>query len=296
MRIFVTGATGFVGAAFCRHALANGHQVAGLISPSKIAPALGAKTNAPVWLQGRLEQLPITELKTFQPEVCVHSAWISTPGEYLESPLNERHVRWGEALVKAMAQIGVRYFLGVGTCLEYAPSSAPLLEDVSPTADVTAYARAKNLFREQLFAAAPQGNFAAAWGRIFYPYGPGEPPAKLCTSLIQKFRRGEQLVLKTPTSTKDYIHIDDLASAMLTTVERQFTGMINWGTSTGTSIRTIADSIAAQLGCPELVAEVKPRQIDPLGYVVADTRRLNGLGWKPKIDLATGINGLIAAV
>lgn len=295
MRIFVTGATGFVGAAFCRHAAARGHQVASLASPGKITPPLGENFRNLVWLQGRLDALPSAELETFQPDVCVHSAWISTPGEYLESPLNEQHVNWGKALVKAMAQIGVRYFLGVGTCLEYASSSTPLLEDVSPTTAVTAYARAKNLFREQLFAAAQQLKLTAAWGRVFYPYGPGEHPAKLCTALIQKFRRGEQLVLKTPHSTKDYIHIDDLASAMLITVENRFKGVINWGTGAGTSIRVIADLIAAKLGCPELVAEVKPPQVDPMGYVVADTHRLNGLGWKPKIDLATGINGLIAA-
>ncbi|MEI9864251.1 MAG: NAD-dependent epimerase/dehydratase family protein [Limisphaerales bacterium] len=48
------------------------------------------------------------------------------------------------------------------------------------------------------------------WGRVFYPYGVGEHPARLCSSLIQKLQRGEKLVLKTPHSRKDYIYIEDL--------------------------------------------------------------------------------------
>src|SRR6185503_1711084 len=103
-----------------------------------------------------------------------------------------------------------------------------------------------------------------------YPYGVGEHPARLCSTLIQKFRRGEKLVLKTPNSTKDYIYIEDLADAILLTVEKRFTGTINWGTGRGISVRAIADTLAGMLGRPELVEEISPVERDPLGFVVAD--------------------------
>jgi nucleoside-diphosphate-sugar epimerase len=131
------------------------------------------------------------------------------------------------------------------------------------------------------------------WGRVFYPYGVGEHPARLCSSLIQKFRRGEKLVLKTPHSTKDYIYIDDLAAAILLTVETKFQGTINWGTGAGLSVRQIADAVAAMLGRPELVAEVSPPEIDPLGYVVADNARLKTLGWQQQFSLERGLGSLM---
>src|SRR5690606_21840724 len=99
--------------------------------------------------------------------------------------------------------------------------------------------------------------------------GVGEHPGRLCSSLIQKIRRGEKLVLKTPHSTKDYIYIDDLAAAILLTIEHKVTGNINWGTGVGVSVRQIADTVAALLGRPELVAESSPPETDPFGYVVA---------------------------
>jgi nucleoside-diphosphate-sugar epimerase len=203
---------------------------------------------------------------------------------------------WSEALVQRMIGLGVRHFVGVGTCLEYAPAPSRLQEDSAATGDTTAYARSKNAFRKSLFASAERTGLSACWGRVFYPYGPGEHPARLCTSLIQKFRRGEKLTLKTPNSTKDYIYIEDLAAAMLTTVECGVKGVVNWGTGNGISVRAIADTTAGLLNCPELVEEVSPPQTDPLGYVVADATRLRALGWQPAVNLTTGIRRLLATL
>jgi nucleoside-diphosphate-sugar epimerase len=296
MKIFVTGATGFIGAAFCRVALARGHQVAGLFNPARPAPAASPAGPAMSWLPGRLDDLPWRELVGFQPEVCVHCAWISTPGEYLESPLNEQHRRWGEALARRLPETGARHFVGVGTCLEYQSRPAPLREDSSPIQAATAYARSKNAFREFLFSAGPSLGLSVCWGRVFYPYGPGEHPARLCSSLLQTLRRGEKLVLKTPHSIKDYIYIADLTAAMAVTVEKQFQGTINWGTGIGVSVRQIADTAAALLGRPELVENAAHPVADPFGHVVADASRLRSLGWQPAFDLRRGLESLIAAL
>lgn len=291
MKIFVTGATGFIGTAFSRLARQHGHQVAGLFNPEK--PPTADKPM--VWLPGRLDNLPWRELGRFQPEVCVHCAWISTPGEYLESPLNEQYLQWSKELVRRLSEFGVRHFVGVGTCLEYQSSPSPLNEDASPTSNATAYARCKNAFREFVSANSRQMGISACWGRVFYPYGVGEHPARLCSSLIQTLRRGEKLVLKTPHSTKDYLYIEDLAVAMVATVEKTFQGTINWGTGSGVSVRQIADTAAALLGRPDLVENASKPVEDPFGHVVADIARLRSLGWQPAFDLRRGLETMIAA-
>ena len=103
-------------------------------------------------------------------------------------------------------------------------------------------------------------------------------------------------MLKTPRSAKDYIYIEDLAAAILVTVEKKFDGTINWGTGRGVSVRQIADTVATMLGRPELVEEVSPPEQDPLGYVVADATRLRRLGWEPRTSLETGLQKLRAAI
>lgn len=305
MKILVTGAGGFIGAAFAKQALQRGHEIGGLIAPDKkmpLSPSDGERVAARpsegklTWLRGTLAELPWREIENFQPEVCVHFAWIATPGIYLESPDNEKHLEWSLALARRLKEIGLRHFVGVGTCIEYQITNAPLSEDRTPVFPTTLYARCKNTLRETLEAEAQRDNTNFCWGRVFYPYGVGEHPARLCSSLIQKFRRGEKLVLKTPHSTKDYIYIDDLAAAILLTVEKQFQGPINWGTGTGVSVRQIAETVATLLGRPDLVAEISPPETDPLGYVVADATKLKSLGWQPSHTIQSGMQLLMESL
>jgi nucleoside-diphosphate-sugar epimerase len=267
-----------------------------MMLPTEQPPAHVPVSDKMVWIKGTLAELPWREIEAFKPDACVHFAWIATPGVYLESPENELHLEWSLNLARRLKANGLKQFVGVGTCIEYKITDTPLNEERTPVDPTTLYSRCKNKLRETLEAEARQDGTKFCWGRVFYPYGVGEHPARLCSSLIQKFRRGEKLVLKTPHSTKDYIYIDDLAAAILLTVEKQFQGTINWGTGTGISVRQIADTVAAMLGRPELVAEVSPPEVDPLGYVVADAERLKGIGWQPAHTLGTGLEKLLAAV
>ena len=248
MKILVTGATGFIGSAFAKLALSHGHSIGGMMLPTETPPAHVPVSDKMVWIKGTLAELPWREIETFAPDACIHFAWIATPGVYLESPENEKHLAWSLNLARRLKDIGMGQFVGVGTCIEYKITNAPLSEDRTPVDPTTLYSRCKNTLRETLEAEARKDGSHFCWGRIFYPYGVGEHPARLCSSLIQKFRRGEKLVLKTPHSTKDYIYIDDLAAAILLTVEKKFQGTINWGTGEGISVRQIADAVAAMAG------------------------------------------------
>ncbi len=315
MRFLVTGPTGFIGSAFIRLALARGHQIAGLIIPTEPIPARLPSTDNLKWLRGTLEEPPWHVIAGFQPEVCIHMAWITTPGVYLESPDNYRFLETSLKFLRQLADLGVQHIVTLGTCIEYLITNQPLAEDTTPIAPTTTYARCKNNLRlalETLFApvipsslgqevlssgspAVPQsrGPVVLSWARIFYPYGPGEHPSRLCSSLIAKLRRGEEVVLKTPDSTKDYIYINDLAEALLTIVEKRFHGAINLGTGQGTTVRQIADFLAQSLGRPDLVRVAPNPEPDPFPFVVADASRLKSLGWRPAHDLRRGLNELL---
>jgi dTDP-6-deoxy-L-talose 4-dehydrogenase (NAD+) len=292
MKMLVTGATGFIGSAFCRLALSHGHEIAGLMLPTETPPARVPASERMLWLKGTLADPPWRAIERFEPGVCVHFAWIATPGVYLESPENEDYLRWSLELARRLGGLGTKQIVGVGTCIEYQITNAPLSEARTPVAPTTLYSRCKNALRETLEAEARRDGWQFCWGRVFYPYGVGEHPARLCSALIQKLRRGEKLALRTPHSTKDYIYIEDLAAAILLTVEKRYTGLINWGTGIGIPVRQIADTVAEMLGQPELVEEVSPVEKDPLGFVVADATRLKGLGWQQQFSLEQGLKEL----
>ncbi|MDB6021437.1 MAG: NAD-dependent epimerase/dehydratase family protein [Pedosphaera sp.] len=295
MKILLTGPTGFIGSNFVRQALARGHQVAGLALPSEALP-----TNLPahkdlVWLRGTLEEAPWKEIAAFGADVCIHMAWITTPGVYLESPENFRLLESSLNFLARVRELGTNHIIGFGTCVEYQISHEPLSEEKTPVAPATPYARCKNDLRLALEAEAKTGGLQFCWARVFYPYGPGEHPSRLCSSIIQKLSRDEKIVLRTPDSTKDYIYIDDLAVALLTVMEKKFGGVINLGTGIGVTVKEVAHSLATMMGKPGLISEIDPPEIDPLGYVVADASRLRGLGWRPAHTVAQGLQKLYLA-
>jgi len=295
MKILLTGPTGFIGPAFIRLALSRGHQIAGLIIPTESVPSDLPPTKDLRWLRGTLQEAPWEQISAFGPDVCVHMAWITTPGIYLESPENLRFLDASVSFLRKLRELGVAHIFGLGTCVEYQITDQPLSEERTPVIPTTTYARCKNELRLTMEADAGQHGFVFCWGRVFYPYGPREHSSRLCSSIIQKLTHDETIVLKTPDSTKDYIYIDDLAIALLTVLEKKFRGSINLGTGIGVSVREIAQALGEMMGKPHLIEEANPPEIDPVGFVVADASRLHQLGWQPSHDLRRGLQKLLDA-
>lgn len=293
MRLLITGAIGFIGSACVRTALARGHIVAGLKRPGRPVPADLPPSGRLVWIEGTLADPPWPALEAFAADVCLHAAWITTPGVYLDSPENERLVEQSLGFLEGVARRGTQHLVGVGTCIEYQITGAPLSETATPLAPTTPYARAKDTLRRALKSLCHNHRWRFAWGRVFYPYGPGEHPARLCSSLLQQLRRGQPVTLKTPQSRKDYIFIDDLAAAILLTIEQQVEGDINWGSGQGITVVQVARTAADLVGRPDLIRCQDPPVPDPFDPVVADVTRLRSLGWKPRVSLREGLERLL---
>lgn len=289
MRLLITGGTGFIGSALAR-CLAGSDEVAVLARrpPAVVPPGIR-------FLAGDVANPDWAVLEAYAPEAVVHAAWIATPGVYLESPENEQWVDWSLRFLGRLAEGGTRHFTVLGTCIEYAMTGLPLVEEVTPLDPRFPYSRAKVALHRELAPRLARAGARLAWARIFYPYGEGEHPARLCSSLLARLRAGQPVQLRTPDSVKDYVHVEDVARALETIVRRQFTGAINVGTGEGVSVATVAGKIAALLGRPDLVQRAPEAVRDPLDHVVADATRLRGLGWRPQVGLDAGLRRLVQA-
>jgi nucleoside-diphosphate-sugar epimerase len=289
MKIFVTGATGFIGRAFCRVASERGHQVLALCRSADSTLQQGIEK-----VTGTLAETPWGQVEHFSPDVVLHLAWVATPGVYLTSPENELWLKQSKTWFQKLSEIGVPHIAGTGTCIEYAASAEPLNEATSPLDPTFPYSQAKAALFDWLRDGGLGYSQTWSWFRVFYPYGPGEHPNRIFSSLIAQLSAGKSLALRTPRSVKDYIYIDDVALAMCQAFESGATGAINIGTGLGAAINELAMRLAQLLSAdPALVQHATELAIDPTPTVIADNHKLRSIGWSQRTSLDAGLQRLI---
>ena len=126
--------------------------------------------------------------------------------------------------------------------------------------------------------------------------GESHNPETHLIPLVLKAIKGERANIKifgddyeTPDGTciRDYIHVEDLAEAHRLAVENidKFTGVLNLGTSNGTSVKEIIDIAENITGkkCP-VVIEGR-RAGDPAILSATSGKAKEILGWKPKLTM-----------
>lgn len=291
MKAFLTGATGFVGSHVARALRRRGHEVHALLRPDSdlarirdIADSIGPVT-------GDLASPDLSErLLALQPDVCLHLAWYTVPGKYLDAPENLLHVELGLRLVRLLARAGCRRFVGVGSCSEYAFGNTPRAED-SPTQPRRLYSAAKLALAQILPYVTASTGMSTAWARLFYLYGPFENEKRLVPQVILSLLAGEPAQLTSGEQVRDYLHVEDVAGALVAIAESRLDGIVNVGSGEPTRVRDVVEAIGAILGGGERLrfGALPAKAGDPL-YVCADNRRLRReLGFRPKFDLVEGL-------
>ena len=77
---------------------------------------------------------------------------------------------------------------------------------------------------------------------------------------------------------RDYIHVHDVTTAILTLIPASFTGHLDVGTGKSISVMDIAKAMGRELP----IKEDTPGEPDSL---CADIKELTDLGWYPTIDM-----------
>lgn len=129
--------------------------------------------------------------------------------------------------------------------------------------------------------------------RPFSVYGPGMCDGFAVTGFAAQARqRADPLVIWGDAGqTRDYIHVTDVAAAVLAIAEQGVEGTVNLGTGIGTPLAELARMVAAAAG---YAPEVKVDEGMPAGYrsLVADASRLNGF-CPPRVTVEDGITALM---
>lgn len=296
MRVLVTGASGFIGSHVVRNLVANGHEVTAVARPdSSLARIADIEQRVDLvrWIPA--PESPAVFPEGLSADVCIHLAWYAVPGSYLTAPENIDSMVYSLRLLEALHAIACRHVVMIGTCAEY-DTDVGYLREVGPTRPATLYAAAK--LATALIGAqrASQLDIGFTWARIFYLYGPQEDPRRMLPSLIRAQLAGSEFEATAGDQVKDYLHVDDVASAICALALKQVAGTYNVCSGEPITVRQFMTMAAEIAGRPELIrfGAVRQRGWEP-PFVCGDNQRLRATtGWAPRHALADGLADTIA--
>jgi len=288
-RVLVTGAGGFVGRATVPFLLERGFEVHGVTSGRSALPVIDGIE----WHKADLLDAAEVEVlvQAVDAERLLHLAWYAVPGLFWSSPANVRWVEASLGLVRRFAELGGQRAVVAGSCDEYDLFQGVCSEDSTPPRPGHLYGVCKHAVQSVLAAASPGLGLSVASGRIFFVYGPGEDPRRLVASTIRSILAGETATCRFGGHVRDYLHVDDVGSALAALVAAEVEGPVNVASGRPLLLRDLMGLIGDQLGRPDLVSvghsDVSP---DEPPAIVADVRRLHDeVGWAPRFSLQSGV-------
>jgi nucleoside-diphosphate-sugar epimerase len=295
MRIFVTGATGYIGRVVTERALAEGHAVYGLSRSEEgdaRLKALGATA-----VRGELTSLDVLRQQSAKAEAVLHLAYIHDWAMDYEEVL-----RIDGAAVDALGERlrGTEKALVItsGTAVvEPDPAGGETAEN-SPLSETFVL---KDRIRSERHALGLSDGGVRVSAIRLPPYVYGRGGSYFAPLLMQMAAKaGESIYVDDGRLRTSDVHVDDAAELYLLAASKAKAGDVFNGTgSTTVTLRELAEAIGAALQVP--VRSVSREEAEAIwgkfltAFVQFENRASNRkavqqLGWQPKgIDLLTDI-------
>lgn len=307
MRVLVTGGCGYIGSHVVRQLSENGYEVIvydnlstgfadALICGEKLVVGDVADTLA-------LEEV----FREYGIKTVLHFAAAIIAPESVGNPLKYYSNNTANTLnlLKASVRFGVERFIFSSTAAVYGiPPSGFAAED-SPTLPINPYGTSKLMSEWMLRDAAHAHGLRYAALRYFNVAG-ADPAARMgqrtpeATHLIKVACQaalglrqattifGTDYPTSDGTGIRDYIHIEDLASAHLAALRHLEHGgeslTVNVGYGKGSSVREVLDMVRKVSGVEFQVIEGERRPGDPPMLVAKADRIRKLFDWKPRYD------------
>jgi len=305
--LLITGGAGFIGGHTASVAIGRGWDVrllddlsTGLAEKAALLEELGAEV-----IIGDIRDMDIVNAAVKGCDAVVHlAAQVSVPRsmEYPEETI-EINVGGTANILQACRALDVTRFVMASSAAVYGTNDAFPLDETHAGAFHSPYADSKWQNEHQVQEAKQAGMEAVAL-RFFNVYGTGQRSDGAYAAVIPKFI---ELAVdgKTPTvfgdglQTRDFVHVDDVADALLTLALEPWKGdlehVYNVCTQTEVSLLDLLESIHNVL---ENVAPDLPRMPphhaaeragDIARSIGSNSRLVQDTQWSPKVLFAQGL-------
>jgi nucleoside-diphosphate-sugar epimerase len=295
-RAFVTGASGFIGAALVRRLLRDGAAVSAAVRPSADLHRLRDIKEEIAFhtLDAQDSGAAARVLEAVAPDVIFNLATWRAP----DPPASAERTNAGglASLLRYGAPQGARV-IHMGSSLEYGDRSRPCREDDVTNGD-TVHGAAKA-------AASRLGRaYAASTGcrlvilRLFQVYGPHDRPTRFLPSLIDAALTGRPFALTPRGLRRDWVYLDDVVEAAIAAASTdlapgEIVNIASGRESTNDEIVSIVERCAGRAVRVDALPYA-PRSWDAAHWVADIDKARRLLEWTPRYTLALGLERTVA--
>jgi UDP-glucose 4-epimerase len=286
MRIFITGASGFIGSRVL--SLLEGHEVLCLVeNPQDVLQTAHIRS-----LVGDLAQPEgwKAELEKFAPEGCLHLAWAGLPDYSLSRC--RANLDSGLQLIETLVDVGIKRIVMAGSCWEYGNASGAVRENDSAI-DCGLFATTKRSLHMMLESVARDCGIEYRWGRVFFVYGPGQRTTSLIPLCHAAYAQGQQPEIRNPGVAQDFIYIDDVAKGLATLTQADVgSGVFNIGSGVPTTVGSVVNRIAQHFDVPPPFSLQEPES----GFWADVSEMKSVTGWQAQVSMSDGIAQTLKAL
>lgn len=212
MKIFVTGATGFIGSYLVKNLLSEGHELlclkretSNLFRLEKVAHEINWVNTSNQWEQS---------FKDFKPEAVFNLAWdgVSSVDRVIWKK-QAANIELQQTLLDLSLDCGVKKFIGIGSQSEYGDFEG-VVDEQYPVNPKTAYAAVKVACFDLLKAFCEMNHIQWYWFRVFPLFGPYESDRWLIPSLIKTILTKDSMDLTPGEQKLPYLYVGECAKAL----------------------------------------------------------------------------------
>jgi UDP-glucose 4-epimerase len=304
--ILVTGGAGYIGSHVVLQLRARGEQVVVLDDLSTGFRQAVLDTPLVVGKVGDRD-LVMEILRSHGVDTVMHFAAHTIVPESVSNPLKYygNNTCSTRNLLECCVETGVRHFVFSSTAAVYGIPTGELAAETSPTAPINAYGTSKLMSEWMLRDVAASSPLRYVALRYFNVAGSdsggriGQATAKAtllikvaCEAAVGKRPHvsvyGSDYPTPDGTGVRDYIHVEDLATAHLDALSYLRKGgrpqVLNVGYGHGYSVREVLKSVERIAGHALTIREEPRRAGDPPVLVARADRVRSELGWQPRLD------------